>query len=190
MKHRSRDGLFRDAVLVHRPYLLRLAGRLTGSRAPAEDLVQETLLKAYRALDRLEPGSSVRPWLLRIMRNTHISEWRHTRRERETLEQAAGDAELVPWLRPERRDGPDWATDRWAGDGLADEVVRALAEVPVHYRTCVLLVDIEQKSYLEAAALTDQPLGTVQSRLFRGRRILQGLLRDYARREGYLAAAA
>jgi len=75
-------------------------------------------------------------------------------------------------------------------DGLGDEVVAALDEVPPNYRRLVMLVDIEQKTYREAAVITNQPLGTVQSRLFRGRRLLKSKLADYAKREGYLARAA
>ena len=181
------EALFARTVLVHRPMLLRAATQMTRSPSEAEDLVQETLVKAFRAFDRLRPGSQVRAWLLRILRNTHISEWRKRRRERTALEQGA-EEEVASWLRSSAQ-----ATEEGApfdGNGLDDEVLAALEAVPAPYRTCVILVDLQQRSYREAAALTSQPLGTIQSRLFRGRRLLQGLLKDYAQREGYLASAA
>ncbi len=179
---------FKQTVIIHREVLLRVATQMTGSPARAEDLTQETLLKAYGAFDRLRPESRVRPWLLRILRNTYISEWRKCRREREVLQQSV-DEDLAGWLQPNHWETPETLGGRPDAD-LSDEVIEALAEVPRRYRACVLLVDLHQKSYRETAWLTEQPLGTVQSRLFRGRRILKDLLRGYAHQEGYLARAA
>jgi RNA polymerase sigma-70 factor (ECF subfamily) len=180
------DHAFEQVVHFHRSHLLRSAMSYTGSYAEAEDLVQETFFKAYRAFDRLLPGSDVRPWLSCILRNTFISAWRRRRRERAMLEPETC-LDRAPWLAPRKlADEPGWGEN----EGLGDEVVRALEEVPGSYRTLLLLVDLHQKSYQEAADLTNQPLGTVQSRLFRGRRLLKTKLADYARREGYLAEAA
>lgn len=186
MNATTTESSFNEAVLPHRGLLLRTALRLTGSKSEAEDLVQETLLKAYRAFGRLEPQSQTRAWLLRILRNTHISSWRRKRRERDVLQRGV-DEDYAEWLRPCAFESV--ARGR-ARDDLGDEVVHALEEVPPNFRTCVLLVDVHQKSYQEAADMTQQPLGTVQSRLFRGRRILKDLLREYAQREGYVAQAA
>lgn len=189
MQKATKDHSFFRSVLIHREVLLRAATQMTGSTVEAEDLVQEALIKAYRAFDRLRPHSQTRPWLLKILRNTFISEWRRRRRERAVLQLGVHDI-TARWLRetPQTEPVASWS-DR-PSDDLDDEVVEALNEVPHHYRTCVLLVDVHQKSYQEAAELTRQPLGTVQSRLFRGRRMLKGLLNEYARREGYLAKAA
>jgi RNA polymerase sigma-70 factor (ECF subfamily) len=194
-KTATHDDHFARSILVHRNVMLRAATHLTGSSSDAEDLVQEALLKAYRAFSRLRPQSQTRPWLLKILRNTFISQWRRRRREREVIDETARD-ETATWLlrdatqarAPLVGPGDDWSSR--PDDALGDEVVKALSEVPDTYRTLVLLVDVHQKSYQEAAELTRQPLGTVQSRLFRGRRILKGLLQDYARREGYVAQAA
>ncbi len=182
----SQEHRFSQTVLIHRELILRSAMQMTGSISDAEDIVQDTLLKAYHAFDRLRPQSQMRPWLLRILRNTFISQWRRRRRERTILQQNTGD-ESVWWLKLQLHAEPE---PRRPGDDLGDEVVEALEEVPTHYRTCVILVDLHQKSYQEAAQLTKQPLGTVQSRLFRGRRILKGLLQEYAQKEGYLSQAA
>lgn len=166
--------------LVH-----RVATRMTGSPDAAQDLVQETLLRAYRAHGSLRPNSHIKPWLLRILHNTFVSDWRRRKREKIVLQRGVFE-DRAPWLVPGTvGDGPGERPD----DGLGDEVVRALAELPDAYRACVLLVDLEQKSYKEAAQLLGRPVGTVMSRLFRGRRLLQGMLGEYARDEGYLRAA-
>jgi RNA polymerase sigma-70 factor (ECF subfamily) len=177
---------FEDAVLAHRALLHRVALRMTGSHAEADDLVQETLLKAFRHFARLRPDSQVRPWLLRIMHNAFISRWRRAKREREVLEPAARELD-ASWVLPR---GVGGAPDESARHGLGDEVVAALGELPDAYRTCVVLVDLEEKSYREAADALGRPLGTVMSRLFRGRRLLMGKLDGYARREGYVRTAA
>lgn len=177
---------FDEAVLPHRGFLLRSALVFTGSRADAEDLVQETLVKAFRAFKSLRPDSDVRPWLGCILRNTFISLWRRKKREMTVLNPGTC-LDYVPWLAPSMlADLPGQGEQ----EGLGDEVTRALSEVPQQYRTLVVLVDLQDKSYQEAASITRQPLGTVQSRLFRGRRLLKRKLADYARREGYLADAA
>jgi RNA polymerase sigma-70 factor (ECF subfamily) len=177
---------FDVTVLPHRSSLMRSALAFTGSMADAEDLVQETLIKAYRAFDRLRPGSDVRPWLATILRNTFISEWRRARRERVSLDPSSC-LDRAPWLAPE---DPASIPGHDSRGGLGDEVAQALDEVPTRYRALVVLVDLEERSYQEAATITHQPLGTVQSRLFRGRRLLRSKLEGYARREGFLARAA
>ncbi len=177
---------FEEAIMPHRSLLLRVALKMTGSSAEADDLVQETLLRAFRHFERLRPDSQVRPWLMRIMHNAFVSNWRRKKRERAVLQPAICEHD-VPWVLPRKLAG---APDARADDGLGDEVVAALEELPAPYRSCVVLVDIQSKSYKEAAEAIGRPLGTVMSRLFRGRRLLKGKLDDYARREGYLSRAA
>lgn len=177
---------FDEAVLPHRQLLHRVAMKMTGSAAEADDLVQETLLRAFRSFDRLRPDSQVRPWLMRILHNTFVSDWRRRKRERALLQPGVAE-HSAPWVMPRKvADAPDVR----ARDGLCDEVVHALSELPQQYRSCVVLVDIQSKSYKEAAEVIGRPLGTVMSRLFRGRKLLKGKLDDYARREGYLPTAA
>ncbi len=180
------DEPFEQAVLPHRPLLTRVALKLTGSVAEADDLVQDTLLRAYGSFDRLRPESQVKPWLLRILHNSFVSSWRRRKRERALFQPGVAE-DKAPWVVPKKlgRD-PEETADR----GLGDEVVHALRELPPAYRRCVVLVDLEERSYKEAAELLGRPLGTVMSRLHRGRRLLQGKLDDYARREGYLPDAA
>jgi RNA polymerase sigma-70 factor, ECF subfamily len=177
---------FEDAVLPHRALMHRVAVKMTGSSAEADDLVQETLLRAFRSFGRLRPDSQVRPWLMRILHNTFVSSWRRKKRENEILQPAICEHN-APWVLPRKiADAPDIKARR----GLGDEVVSALYEIPDQYRSCVVLVDIQDKSYKEAAELIGRPLGTVMSRLYRGRRMLKGKLDGYARREGYIPNAA
>lgn len=182
----QQEESYEQTVLPHRVLLHRVAIKMTGSPTEADDLVQETLLRAFRSFDRLRPDSHVRPWLMRILHNTFVSDWRRRKRERTVLAPNVIE-HSAPWVLPRKLSAePDEA----ASDGLGDEVVRALSELPPPYRSCVVLVDLQDKSYKEAAELIGRPLGTVMSRLFRGRRMLKGKLGDYARREGYLPNAA
>lgn len=177
---------FEETVLPHRSLMFRVALKMTGSPSEADDLVQETLLRAYRSYGRLRPDSKVRPWLMRILHNTFVSDWRRKKRERNVLQPGVCEHD-APWVLPRKlAEAPDIK----AKNGLGDEVVSALNEIPDQYRSCVVLVDIQDKTYKEAADLLGRPLGTVMSRLYRGRRLLKGKLDSYARREGYVPTAA
>jgi len=187
-KSSSSPNTFEQTVLVHRGLLLRAAFAMVGSEGEAEDLVQETLLKALRAYGGLRPRSQARPWLLCILRNTFISSWRRRKTEREVLRKGVEEVRAT-WLHPEAPVSDP--LERFSPtQQLDDEVFKALAEVPQPYRDAVIQIDIHQRTYHEAATLSGEPLGTIQSRLFRGRRILKELLEDYARREGYFQEAA
>ena len=181
----SLEASFEGAVIPYRLLLYRVALKMTGSPAEADDLVQDTLLRAFNSFGRLRPDSQIKPWLLRILHNTFVSGWRRKKRERALFKPGVAE-DKAPWVVPKKL-GND--PEQGADSGLGDEVVLALRELPPAYRHCVVLVDLEQKSYKEAAELLGRPLGTIMSRLFRGRRMLQGKLDDYARREGYLRAA-
>jgi RNA polymerase sigma-70 factor, ECF subfamily len=184
---KSKDALaFEQDALPHVHALYGAAMRLTRSPEDAEDLVQETFLKAYKAFDQFEPGTNCKAWLFRILTNTFINKYRRRVKEREILEgeqRPAAEHHLVhlPSKRPTL--DPEGAM---ADRTLSDEVLVALEKVPVDFRTVVVLSDIEGFSYKEIADIVDIPVGTVMSRLFRGRRILQEQLFDYAVKEGIL----
>lgn len=156
------------------PYLEGLYGaavRLTGSRAEADDVVQETLLNAYQAWDRFEPGTNVRAWLHRILMNAFISGWRRRTRERRAL-----DLEVDPSRRELLLSSAQQALEGDDGGivygGLGRAVREALDALPVEFRTVVVLADLEELSYREIADLLGCPMGTVMSRLHRGRKAL------------------
>lgn len=179
---------FERDVVEYLPQLYSAALRMTRNPADAEDLVQETLFKAYRAYDTFQAGTNLRAWLYRILTNTYINQYRkESRRPTET------DLEEVQDLYLYRRLGSEQATDlaRSAEDILLDGLVEsdikeAVDSLPENFRLPVLLADLGGFSYKEIADILDIPIGTVMSRLHRGRKALQKALWEYAKRRGLL----
>ena len=169
----ARESFEREA-LVHIDALYRVALRFVGNAADAEDLVQDTLFRAYQAWDQYEPGTNAKGWLLAILRNLFINVYRRGTRRRELLQLHAFEPDFSS---PDPEDA--------FYDGLIDEeIVRAIDSLPREYREIVMLRDVESLHYDEIAAALGVPLGTVKSRLFRAREILQARLHDYAVRAG------
>ncbi len=164
------------------PALYSAALRMSRNRSDAEDLVQETYLKAYRSFGGFEQGTNLRAWLYRILTNTFINTYRSKkRRPAETeldegedlhLFRRLGGLEAVLAARSAEDELMDWFTDA--------EVKNALEALPESFRIPVLLADVEGFSYKEIAEMLDIPIGTVMSRLHRGRKSLQKQLYDYA----------
>jgi RNA polymerase sigma-70 factor (ECF subfamily) len=165
--------------------------RMTRNSADAEDLVQETFLRAYRSYRTFEAGTNLRAWLFRILTNTYINTYRaKQRRPQET------DLEDVEDLYLYRRLGglEAAAASRSAEDQLFDlftddEVKTALEELPENFRLPVLLADVQHFSYREIADILDIPIGTVMSRLHRGRKAMEKKLHDFVEREGLIRRA-
>ena len=176
---------FENEALPHMQALLGTALRLTRNERDAEDLLQESLLRAYRYWDKFIPGTNCKAWLFKILTNTFITRYHARRRDADNLatawDQATDDiisAEVVHASRD-----PEGAL---ASRLLSDDVVRALEALPSDFRLAVLLCDVEEFSYKEIAEIMDCPVGTVMSRLFRGRRLLQRALHDYAVEQGII----
>ncbi len=170
--------------------LFATAMRMTRNRADAEDLVQETFLKGYRAYERFEAGTNLRAWLFRIMTNSYINTYR--KKQRRPIET---DLEDVQDLYLYRRLGGDKLVDlgRSAEDVLFDQItdgdiLEAIEELPEQYRSAVLLADVEGFAYKEIADILDIPIGTVMSRLHRGRKRLQVALYEFGRERGLVDA--
>ena len=182
---RERRDFERQALEQARA-LYGLALRLTRRPSDAEDLVQETFLRAFRFSERFEPGTNLKAWLFRILTNTFINRYRRQAKERELVEGAEQEAvrqQLVPAESALPFVDPEHAlVDRF----MSDEVAAALEQVPIDFRTVVLLADVHEFSYKEIAQMLDCPVGTVMSRLYRGRRILQQILFGYAVEQGIL----
>lgn len=181
---------FVDAASPHLDGLFGAAMRMTRNNADAEDLVQETFLRAYRGYGRFEEGTNLRAWLYRILTNTFINSYRAKQRRPE--ESDLGEVEDLYLY---RRLGGLEASQRGrsAEDELLDlvtdsEVKDALEALPEQFRIAVLLADIEGFSYKEIAEMLDIPIGTVMSRLHRGRKGLQKSLGDFAERRGLVPA--
>ena len=179
---------FADDAMPLMASLYSAALRMTRNPADAEDLVQETYLKAYRAYERFEEGTNLKAWMYRILTNTYINAYR--KKQRRPDESDLDDVEDLYLYR--RIGGLDGATlGRSAEDELMElfgeaEVKEAVEGLPDHYRLPVLLADVEGFAYKEIAEILDVPIGTVMSRLHRGRKQLQKRLYDFAERRGLL----
>ena len=174
----QRDAFEKQAEKAF-PSIFGTALRLTRSREEAEDLSQEAIVRAYEAFDRFD-GSNFKAWILRIVTNLYINKYRQRQRGPQ-LGSLEEDNVIEPAAEQEE------APDRLLFDELlGTEVEDALSKVPVDFRMAVILSDIEGLSYQEVAEATGVPIGTVRSRLARGRLILRKQLKAYALREGFV----
>ena len=172
----------------HLDALFATAMRLTKNGGDAEDLVQESMLKAYRYFDKYEQGTNCKAWLFKIMTNTFINRYRRRQKRREFLV----DDDYRPLQ--ERAVAPEPnPLYQFFGDQdtmfhrlFGDEVKAALEDIPVDFRMVVLLADLQDFAYKEIAEIMDCPIGTVMSRLYRGRRMLRTRLEEYAVEQGYI----
>jgi RNA polymerase sigma-70 factor (ECF subfamily) len=190
---RERPG-FGEEALPHLDAVYRFALGLTRAPDEAEDLVQETFLRALRSWDQYTPGTRAKSWLFTICRNLFLRGRERAKRHEEILATSAPRAGAAA--------GAEIANPLWSVVGETDpeggffeqvvdaRIVEAIEALPDDYRTAVVLSDVEGLSYGEIAELTEVPVGTVKSRLFRGRRRLQELLYDHAVAMGYIPSAA
>lgn len=176
---------FEAEVLPQLDRLYAAALRYTRDPADAEDLVQESVTKAYRSFHQYEPGTNLRAWLYRILHTTYISMYRKAqRRPQESLQDEIDDFSLYDEL---ARSGAGSPEREVLASFTADEVKQALADLPETFRLAVYLADVEGFAYKEIAEIMDTPVGTVMSRLHRGRKALQKALSSYAYERGLIA---
>lgn len=182
--------LFEQQALEHIDALYGTALRLTGSRDSAEDLVQDTYVRALRFWTKFDPGTNLRAWLFRMMFNLFINQYRRTKRGREISEgheqsdlrvQVLPDEHLAPTSTPE-----EFFFERL----LSDDVVEAISDLTPDFKMVVLLADINGFSYKQIADILSIPVGTVMSRLHRGRRMLREKLYNFALKEGYIKGSS
>jgi RNA polymerase sigma-70 factor, ECF subfamily len=179
---------FADLTMEYMPALYSAALRMTRNPADAEDLVQETYLKAYRSFASFADGTNLKAWLYRILTNTYINAYRAARRRPEVTDvEDVEDLYLYRRLSPEGPDPGRSAEDVALAGFTDDEVKAALESLPENFRMAVLLADVEGFSYKEIAEITDVPIGTVMSRIHRGRRALQKALHEFAEARGLVA---
>ncbi|HYT29927.1 MAG TPA: sigma-70 family RNA polymerase sigma factor [Actinomycetota bacterium] len=177
------ESRFEQDAMPLLPNLYSAALRLTRNPTDAEDLVQETFLRAYRGFARFEPGTNLRAWLYRILMNTFINSYRKKQREPLTISEDEVDEWYLYSKMAER--GAEPSAETAVIEALPDEDVQdALASLPEQFRTAVLLADVEGFSYKEIAEIVGVPIGTVMSRLHRGRKALEKRLWDVVRERG------
>ena len=180
---RSRPAHFEEALIPHLDSLLTLASKLAaGERELAEDLVQETCLRAFRSYEGLRSPERFEAWLLKILVNTYINEFRRRNRnpsivDVELSEAVLESASVASAATPE---------SQFLEHLLDSEIQQALDALPVEFRAVVWLADVEELSYAEISEITECPSGTVASRLYRGHSLLREHLREFAKRRGLL----
>ncbi len=172
---------FERDVLPHLDLMYRVALRMTGEPASAEDLVQDTVLKAFRAWDSFRQGTNARGWLLTILRNTFINDYRRRRRAPALVDIDVAEPRAI--IHEQAGQDPEGEFFHALVD---DRILAAIDALPDEFREAVVLSDIEGMSYAQIAETLEVPVGTVKSRLSRGRRQLQGALMDYAIEAGII----
>ncbi len=181
---------FTDLAMGHMPALYTAALRMTRNPADAEDLVQETFLKAYRSFGSFEEGTNLKAWLYRILTNTYINTYRARKRRPEVAEvEDVEDLYLYHHLGADQPGGLGRSAEEEALDRFTDDDVKAAIEsLPDAFRIAVLLADVEGFTYKEIAEITDVPIGTVMSRIHRGRKALQKALFERGNARGLVSA--
>ena len=182
----ERDDFFEHEVMQHLDALYRTALRMTRNPQDAEDLVQETMLRAFRFLDRFERGTNLRAWLFKILTNTYINRYRKASSEPRV--DSLDDSEEFALYHHLDTDAASrgGSVEAQVLDRFAENDIKtAIEALPPQYRMTVLLADVEGFSYNDIAEITNVKKGTVMSRLFRGRRLLQKALVDQARSAGF-----
>lgn len=188
MVEQSRERLrnrYELEALVHLDALMRTARRMTKSESDAEDLVQETMLKAYRFFDKFEEGTNCKAWLFKIMTNIFINNYRSRSKAPEAVAvEDIDDGFLYGQLA--KNYGVSDPEKEFFSKIFDDDIKNAIKDLPEDFRIVVVLSFLEGFSYQEIAEITGLQIGTVKSRLHRGRKLLQKSLLDYALKSGYI----
>jgi RNA polymerase sigma-70 factor, ECF subfamily len=177
------EQAFEHEALAHTKMLHRYGVRLTGNSSDADDLVQETYLKAYRFWETYDQGSNVRAWLFKILKNSFINSYRKGLQVPKMVDY---NEVTMPISTFRVETDANNRQDSLYLNHFDDEVSGAVSELPDDYRTVIILCDIEGLTYLEIARFVECPIGTVRSRLHRGRKMLHAKLYDYARENGFM----
>jgi RNA polymerase sigma-70 factor (ECF subfamily) len=174
---------FNKEIIPHLDVLYNFALRLTTDPSDAEDLVQDTIVKAFRFFSSFENGTNAKAWLFRILKNSFINNYRKTSKRPQQVDYDEVSS-YYESIRAERTETSDLESLMFR-ELMDDEMSIALKQLPEDFRTVVLLCDVEGYTYEEIANMLDVPIGTIRSRLHRGRNLLKTELIDYAKKRGY-----
>jgi RNA polymerase sigma-70 factor (ECF subfamily) len=177
---------FEAAAMPFVDSLYNTAFRMTRNAEDAEDLVQESYLKAYKYYDKFQEGTNFKAWLFKILKNTFINSYRRRQQRPPQSDFAEIEGSFEDQVSDEVRRRIKSPEEELLEDVLDEDVQRALDELPTDYRMAVVLADLEGFSYKEIASILELPVGTVMSRLYRGRKLLEESMLRYAREHGYL----
>jgi RNA polymerase sigma-70 factor (ECF subfamily) len=184
------EDIFNREAMVHRAPLYHHALRLTRNETEAEDLVQETFLRAFRFWHRYEPGTNCKAWLFKILKNVYINHYRKDQKVPQSVDFASLEDNHYETLIEEtfvrRRGEPEV---EFLEMDLKQEIAKALSSLPQEYQEAILLCLVEGYAYQEAADILGVAIGTIMSRVYRGRRLLMTRLLEYATLMGYLTTA-
>jgi RNA polymerase sigma-70 factor (ECF subfamily) len=171
---------FETSAIAHLPSMMAVAMRLTRNSAEGEDLVQDTFVKAMRARDQFEPGTNIKAWLLKILTNTFINRYHRGTLERSVVEGSTAEPLQDAWIGSASMNAVRDPESLALRPMLEAEIQAALDTVPEEFRLAVVLADVEELSYKEISDIMGCPIGTVMSRLHRGRRMLKSKLFEHA----------
>ena len=181
----EQKALFEEIAFEYMDSLYSTALRLTRNTEEAEDLVQDTYLRAFRFFDKFQQGTNFKAWIFKILTNTFINKYRKKVRTPQHVKLEKVEFGL--------EGNAENDTSEWEGfdeenydEYFDDNIKSALYQLSDDFRMVILLADVERFSYKEIAEIIDRPIGTVMSRLFRGRKMLQNILKKYAQKEGYI----
>ena len=183
-RNRQHEAEFEQGCMEHLDSLYATAMKLTRNRTEADELVQDTYLRAFRFRSSFAPGTNLRAWLFRILTNTFINDYRRARHARNYVERAAAEPLYDEVLNRHALEYAGNPENHVFNACFQKELTAALEELPEEFRMAVLLCDVQGFSYKEIAEMLELPMGTVMSRLHRGRRLLQARLVDWAVEEG------
>jgi len=186
----KKQHLFSTLVEPQLQSLYSTALRMTHNKDDAEDLVQDTMFKAFRALDQFQQNTNFRAWIFRIMINTFITGYRKAVKQPKKISYDDMEEFFLYNRLDENKDLQETSKEEFLDNFFDDDIKEALENLPYQFRLVVLLCDVEGFSYNEIASIIDAPLGTVMSRLYRGRKQLQRYLWNYAKTRGYITDVA